>query len=552
MFIQKLALTNFKRFSDLVIENIPSRTKLVLLIGSNGSGKSSVFDAFDWISKGVFKKIPYGDRDGLTYYRKEESQKAVLNVEFADGSNLLKEDWNLLSPMNQDLAKKFIGRSSIRTVPRILNNANPEQVASDTDSPPTFIENDLRFFNDVHLYIQSINRALREPVFSGKQVDVLKIFQDFIEPFNTSLSNIFGNDPQTTIRIAEFEDATPQTPAKLVFQKGSYKVNYNFLSHGEKQVVILLLNFIVRQEYYKDAILFIDEMDLHLNTRLQYNTLKEIVERWIPDSSQLWTATHALGFIDYTNDYEKGVIIDFDDLDFDQPQVLAPSEKNNYQIFELAVSKEFIDKAFQGRTIFFAEQKDAKTYNDLSLPNTFFFDGKDKLGAFQKAKNLNLKALIDRDYLTDDEVIELREIYPFLYILPYYCIENLLFHPENLEEFYASAQKPYDKNRYIQAIQEIRDKKKAHIASGIAKARDGYPFFKENERNKNFSEQLHRFKNNTHVIVDMLESEDFETFFKVLSAKDHGKTLPERQNLSRAELARTRWFRQKIEKSINP
>ena len=51
MFITKLQLKNFKRFTDLTIdltsENNTKSRKLVLLIGTNGSGKSSIFDAFE-------------------------------------------------------------------------------------------------------------------------------------------------------------------------------------------------------------------------------------------------------------------------------------------------------------------------------------------------------------------------------------------------------------------------------------------------------------------------------------------------------------------------
>jgi len=66
--ITKLELRNFKRFTDLTIDSIPADAKLVLLIGSNGSGKSSVFDAFEWFNR-VIKD------EGLTetaiYYRKK-------------------------------------------------------------------------------------------------------------------------------------------------------------------------------------------------------------------------------------------------------------------------------------------------------------------------------------------------------------------------------------------------------------------------------------------------------------------------------------------------
>src|SRR5690606_16318419 len=134
--------------------------------------------------------------------------------------------------------------------------------------------------------------------------DTLKIFRDFIEPLNTSLINILGGNETTTIQIAEFQDATANTTAKLIFKKGTSKINYDLLSHGEKQIIILLINFIVRNEYYNNSILFIDEMDCHSNTALQSNLLEEIVTKWIPANAHLWTASHALGFIDYAKKSE--------------------------------------------------------------------------------------------------------------------------------------------------------------------------------------------------------------------------------------------------------
>ncbi|MFM6401428.1 AAA family ATPase, partial [Planktothrix sp.] len=46
MRISKVIIRSFKRFNDLVIQNIPETAKLVVMTGTNGSGKSSVFDAF--------------------------------------------------------------------------------------------------------------------------------------------------------------------------------------------------------------------------------------------------------------------------------------------------------------------------------------------------------------------------------------------------------------------------------------------------------------------------------------------------------------------------
>ena len=84
----------------------------------------------------------------------------------------------------------------------------------------------------------------------------------------------------------------------------------------------IILNLFIRREHFPNAIYFIDELDVHLHTSLQYSLVREIVERWIPENSQLWTASHSLGFIDYASGSDDAAILDFDDLDFDQPQTL--------------------------------------------------------------------------------------------------------------------------------------------------------------------------------------------------------------------------------------
>ena len=45
MKIKSIHLHDFKRFTDLTISELPETARLVVLIGPNGCGKSSVFDA---------------------------------------------------------------------------------------------------------------------------------------------------------------------------------------------------------------------------------------------------------------------------------------------------------------------------------------------------------------------------------------------------------------------------------------------------------------------------------------------------------------------------
>lgn len=539
MKIQKIQLQNFKRFTDLTIDNIPTEAKLVLLIGSNGSGKSSIFDAFDVIKIGLNGK-PYifNTANYHHYYSKDFISKFNILIETNQGR--IEKSNYAASGVNASLVNRFYGRSSIRIVPKISNQADTQAIDRDLDSPRTYIENDTRFINDVFAYINEIDKALREPVFSGKSADTLKIFQDFIKPLNTSLINIFDGDEKTTIQISEFQNATPTEPAKLIFKKGTSKISYELLSHGEKQVVILLLNFIVRKKYYEDAIIFIDEMDCHLNTSLQYNLLKEITEVWIPDNSQLWTASHALGFIDYARDFQQGVIIDFDLLDFDLPQTLIPQPKENLEVYEIAIPKNLLFNLLSSKKLVVCENKNDEYYNLLDLENTIFVGVKDSRDVFLHAKNdSRYHSIRDRDFLSDTEILKIREKFPNHHILKYYNFENFLYHPDNIEEVSPIG---FDKQLYIEEITSQKEEKIHYILSALVASRQTYeefktePSFKDKEINQ---------------IIDDFKSTDFERFYKYFDMKKQfNKSNIDKLNLNKEKLVSTNWFKSRIKEVL--
>lgn len=363
MRITKLELLNFKRFTELTIDKIPDTSKLVLLIGANGSGKSSVFDAFDFVRK----RITIGNNNIMddayseAYYVKNEHLPEVL-LTFSNGNHIGFPTAEF-DASKRAISQKMIGRSSIRIVSRITDVGDIKHIKSNTDAPKSFIDIDDRFVNDISMYIQQIDNALREPVFRGISADTLKIFQDFIQPLNSSLINILGGDASTTIQIAEYQNSTPQSSGTLIFRKGESKIKYDLLSHGEKQIVILLLNFIVRKEQYKDAIIYIDEMDCHLNTSLQSKLLSEIVNVWIPDDAQLWTASHALGFIDFARHADNASLIDLDSLNFDLPQLLLPEPKENMEVYTIALPKETLQNILRDYKLVVVENQNAARYN---------------------------------------------------------------------------------------------------------------------------------------------------------------------------------------------
>lgn len=539
MRIRKIELKNFKRFTDLTISDIPDSSKLVLVIGSNGSGKSSLFDAFDWLSKGPYKSLPYNGDDTANYYRKNSSSEPAALVEFIDGNLIEKKGTGVSKGI--ELVQRFLGRRSIRIVPRISNNANTASVSSDNDSPMTYIENDTRFINDVFLFIQQINTALREPVFSGKQADTLKIFRDFIEPLNNSLLKIFGGDETTTIQIAEFEDASPNSTAKLIFKKGESKINYDLLSHGEKQVIILLINFIVRQEYYKNSIIFIDEMDCHLNTALQSSLLDEIVTRWIPDNAQLWTASHALGFIDYARNSNTASILDFNLLNFDTKQELLPLSKDKLDVYEIAIPKSTIASILKGYKLVVVENKNDEHFNAaLGHDGYLFLPANNNREVFLTVKaDKDKLGLRDRDYLRTDEIEKIKAQLPNLKILLLSTFENYIYHPDNIAELNLPG---FNRDEYIAEITNQKNEKLIDVVGEIGTSRNHYIEFKDCIVNDL----------NIKPITEALQSNTFEDFYSYFNMKKHfNKKYLNQFKYSLIDLSKTNWFKNEILKTIN-
>ena len=70
--LKKVSINDFKRFTQLTVQNIPESTKLIMLAGPNGSGKSSFFDALN-----TWHRFNWRGNHGwdVDYHRKTSSEK---------------------------------------------------------------------------------------------------------------------------------------------------------------------------------------------------------------------------------------------------------------------------------------------------------------------------------------------------------------------------------------------------------------------------------------------------------------------------------------------
>jgi len=279
-----------------------------------------------------------------------------------------------------------------------------------------------------------------------------------------------------------------------------------------------------------------DEIDTHLNTELQGALLREITENWIPKNCQLWTASHSLGFIRYAQQNEQAVIFDLDDFDFDHPKPLTPEPKDNPNIYQIAVGKDFLPSLFEHFNIIFVENKDTAFYASAEIRQTVFVPENGRNGVYHKVKSGEYRGIVDRDFLMDEDIYEIEHHYRNLRILRYYSIENYLYHPDNLLEYNIKKGKSFKKMVYIQKLTQEKNNIKSNLSLILSLKRTEYPYFGEPAFNG--KPDQNRFKN---------KQENFDDFYKIFPMKTYAAGLDERKNIGKTELSKTQWFKQQIE-----
>lgn len=329
MKIKKLTLKKFKRFSDLTITDIPESARLIVLVGPNGCGKTSLFEALNhW-----YKLSGFNTHEQQDYIEKKDEVATTGNWY----QNKVQIEFFNLQLIREQVKGKFYFRSAYRNEPDFtVSNLNKQNDPTKHVKLSNLMQNDLTVSENYQRLVAQTLAGVYKVDNNSKTVEQLR--EELIGKIKTSLSTVFED-----LNLSSIGD--PLTNGSFYFEKGTSKdFHYKNLSAGEKSVFDLLLDMIIKSTYYSDAIFCIDEPEAHMHTRLQSKVLKELYNL-TPQNSQLWISTHSIGMLKEAENIEHNnpgtvIFFDFDNRDFDLTEIMKPAQINK------AIWDRFFDLAF--------------------------------------------------------------------------------------------------------------------------------------------------------------------------------------------------------------
>lgn len=310
MKITSILIENFKSITNINISNLPN---FVVIVGENGVGKTSIFDAIGFLKSFVG---PYSPQDTTMTQQKMRQQNPIrvgaTQMKIAIEIEPTTDEERNITNNNNAIAEVQVTFDGTNYTPRRKDKNNAAELLqlwrSQQESSAVEIIPANRVFSEGELQLQSSRPNIEQELIQrtsqiqnkyndSKQKFVGFLLHDKLIPDEPEifpdLQNLIVALLGKQIRIV-FDSKTRQ-PKIEVEAIGGF-VDVDTLSSGQRELFMTYVGIYV-QKFYNSIILF-DEPDLHLHASLQKQVLGYL--RKLTSGNQIFLATHALEMISET------------------------------------------------------------------------------------------------------------------------------------------------------------------------------------------------------------------------------------------------------------
>lgn len=331
MYIQKIELKNFRNFEHLEMED-EFHPGVNLLVGVNGSGKTSLLEALSFSVSGFLPRKHYetqqlspldltiknGLREGQMHIKAQIDQGVSVNISMAREGKLAAIDSTIdgAAPHLVDILKKDINSLGDKTTLPLLCCFSTNRIFSvplgkdgEAFDPTDGRKNGywrafLRESFVSHLQHWWGNAALRRFEMAAKNIQKPdQVLTNVEQAVERAVAYFYFAGQQKKSKVSVYKDLDFPDDLFLALEEGGAHLPLSCLPDGLRNLIFLVLELVWRASQLNpdltleeitervDGIVMIDEIDLHLHPRWQAKAVPFLQEMF--PKVQFFITTHS-------------------------------------------------------------------------------------------------------------------------------------------------------------------------------------------------------------------------------------------------------------------